>query len=124
MKYLSVIAAFLGLVGVALGAFGAHGLQSLVSPAMLDVWKTAVSYQMYHVPVILLLGLLPALAPRRLILLAGCCFIAGVLVFSGSLYALVWFGVARLGMITPIGGVLLLLGWLTLAVALLKKPAA
>lgn len=124
MKYLSVIAAVFGFVGVALGAFGAHGLQGLVSPAMLDVWKTAVSYQMYHVPVILLLGLLPALTPRRLILLAGYCFIAGVLVFSGSLYALVWFGVPRLGMITPLGGVLLLLGWLTLAVALLKKPAA
>ncbi len=122
MKDMSIVAAALGFTGVALGAFGAHGLQSMVSPAMLEVWKTAVSYQMYHVPVILLIGLLPTLQPRRLARLAGGCFIVGILVFSGSLYALVWFGVPRLGMITPVGGVLLLLGWLTLAVALMKKP--
>lgn len=116
-----LIAALLGLTGVAFGAFGAHGLASMVSLERLTVWETAVSYQMYHTPVILLLGLLPALGSRPLASAASTCFILGVLVFSGSLYALVWFDLPRLGMVTPIGGVLLLLGWLLLLVALIRR---
>lgn len=115
------VAALLGLTGVALGAFGAHGLESLVTAERLDVWKTAVSYQMYHAPVILLLGLVPVLASRPLVVAACACFILGVLVFSGSLYALVWFDLPHLGMVTPLGGVLLILGWLLLLVALIQK---
>jgi uncharacterized membrane protein YgdD (TMEM256/DUF423 family) len=116
IRSVTIIAAVLGLVGVALGAFGAHGLKSAVSPDMLDVWKTAVSYQMYHTPVILMLGLLPALGGGKIRALASVCFIAGTLVFSGSLYALVILNIPGLGMVTPFGGLLLLLGWLTLIV--------
>ena len=115
-RSVTIIAALLGLAGVALGAFGAHGLKSAVSPDMLDVWKTAVSYQMYHVPVILVLGLLPTVIGKRAVRIASYCFIVGVLVFSGSLYALVIFSLPQLGMVTPFGGALLLLGWLALIV--------
>jgi len=120
-RAIPAIAALFGLSGVALGAFGAHGLQDLVAPPMLEVWKTAVSYQMYHTPVILLLGLLPGLRALALVRIAGGCFVVGTVVFSGSLYALVGLDIPRLGMITPIGGALLIVGWLVLMVALIKK---
>ncbi|MCK9503120.1 MAG: DUF423 domain-containing protein [Porticoccaceae bacterium] len=115
-KAVTIIAAILGFSGVALGAFGAHGLKAVVSPAMLEVWKTAVSYQMYHVAPILLLGLFPAVLGSKARCLASICFVAGVLIFSGSLYALVVFDIPLLGMVTPVGGGLLLLGWLTLTI--------
>jgi uncharacterized membrane protein YgdD (TMEM256/DUF423 family) len=114
------IAALLGFTGVALGAFGAHGLRDVVSPDRLDVWKTAVSYQLYHVPVIMLLPLLTSLESRWRQRAAGC-FIVGVMVFSGSLYLLVGLDIPQLGMVTPLGGVFLLAGWLSLLIAVLKK---
>jgi len=124
MRIASVIAVFLGFTGVALGAFGAHGLKDLVSPAMLEVWKTAVSYQMYHVLVTLVVSLCPALQASRAATAAAACFTVGIIIFSSSLYALVAFNMPGLGMVTPIGGALFLLGWLVLAVALLRRSGA
>lgn len=119
-KTIAIIAALLGFTGVALGAFGAHGLKEIVSPAHLDVWKTAVSYQMYHVPLILLLGLQPILNCARTQRIIAILFICGVVIFSGSLYALVALNIPQLGMITPIGGLSLLCGWAILFFGLIK----
>jgi uncharacterized membrane protein YgdD (TMEM256/DUF423 family) len=119
-KTIAIIAAVLGFTGVALGAFGAHGLKEIISPAQLEVWKTAVSYQMYHVPVILLLGLQPVLNCARTQTIIAGFLIVGVVIFSGSLYALVALNIPQLGMVTPIGGLSLLCGWAILFFALIK----
>lgn len=111
--------AALAFLGVALGAFGAHGLRARVTPDMLAVWKTAVEYQMYHAFALLVLGLLAL--PGRLSTAAGALFLAGIVLFSGSLYALVLSGVRVLGAITPFGGVCFLIGWVVLAAGVLKR---
>jgi uncharacterized membrane protein YgdD (TMEM256/DUF423 family) len=111
-----LIAAILGFLGVAFGAFGAHGLRDRVSPAMLDVFETGVRYQMYHVFALLAVaGAIAHFGRARLLVIAGWSFVAGVLIFSGSLYALTLTGTGMFGAVTPIGGVGLLLGWACLA---------
>jgi uncharacterized membrane protein YgdD (TMEM256/DUF423 family) len=106
------LAGSLGFVGVALGAFGAHGLKSRVGPESLDVWKTAVLYHLFHVLALLALA---ALGPKvaRANLVAGL-FTAGIALFSGSLYVLVLGELRVLGAVTPLGGVAFLAGWLLL----------
>jgi uncharacterized membrane protein YgdD (TMEM256/DUF423 family) len=107
------LAALLGLAGVALGAFGAHGLSDRVSPAMLEVYRTGVLYHLIHA-VVLLAVALAAGKLRRPRLIAGF-FVAGIAVFSGSLYALALSEVRVLGAITPFGGAAFLTGWALLA---------
>ena len=104
-----------GFLAVLLGAFGAHAIKQHISPTAFETWKTAVSYQMFHTLVILLISLATVPA-HRLLVMANSFFTAGVLVFSGSLYLLVVTGIRAFGMLTPIGGVLFLLGWLLLFV--------
>lgn len=111
------VGALLGLVGVGLGAFGAHGLRGRLSPEMLAAFETGVRYQMYHALALLALVALMSRHEGRAILVAGWSWTAGILVFSGSLYALALTGTTILGAITPIGGVALLVGWLALLVA-------
>ena len=114
-------AAFLGALAVLLGAFGAHGLKNYASPAALNTYETAVKYQFYHVFALALSGILYSYIPETGILTAGKLFIAGMAVFSGSLYLLTFFSIVELnqfkwlGAITPIGGLLLVSGWLFLA---------
>jgi uncharacterized membrane protein YgdD (TMEM256/DUF423 family) len=111
-----LVAAILGFLGVALGAFGAHGLRSRLSPEMLAVFETAVRYQMYHVFALLIVSTaIGHLGNARLLVMAGWFFIAGTLIFSGSLYALALTGTSALGAITPFGGLALLIGWASLA---------
>ena len=115
-KNFLLISAILGFLGVAFGAFGAHGLRNRLSPDMLSVFEIGVRYQMYHV--FALLGVAAAIGhfgPVRLLYVAGWSFIAGTLIFSGSLYALALTGAGMFGAITPIGGVGLLIGWACLA---------
>lgn len=112
------------MTGVGAGAFGAHGLKVHVSPDLLAVWQTAVLYQLVHA-----LGLLgvAALRPqlKREAGTAGILFlVAGVLIFSGSLYALVLSGVRAIGAVTPVGGVSFMIGWLLIAIAALRGPAS
>ena len=114
-----LVAALAGLTGVAFGAFGAHGLRGRLSPEMLGVFETAVRYQMYHALAIFGVGLLVAPIGGWLVKAAGWLFTAGIVVFSGSLYALALTGVSTLGAITPIGGLALLAGWACLVVAAL-----
>ena len=112
-----LVGAIAGFVGVALGAFGAHGLRGRLSVEMLAVFETGVRYQMYHALAILLVALAAARLDGWLIRGAGWLFTAGILLFSGSLYALALSGVTILGAITPIGGLAYLAGWACLALA-------
>ena len=111
-----LIGAALNFVGVAAGAFGAHALRSRLTADMLSVFETGVRYQMYHGFAILLVALLIGHAgSARLLVISGWSFFAGVVLFSGSLYALTLTDVRVLGAITPLGGLLFLLGWGCLA---------
>jgi uncharacterized membrane protein YgdD (TMEM256/DUF423 family) len=112
-----LVGSLLGFLGVAAGAFGAHGLRSRLSVEMLAVFETAVRYQMYHVFAILLVAAaMGRLGDARLLSLAGWSFVAGIVLFSGSLYALALTGVTTLGAITPLGGLAFLIGWACLAI--------
>ena len=118
MKLFILIGSLNALIGVALGAFGAHGLKSKVAPEMLTVWNTAVQYHLIHALGLLLIGILAHLMPAApLIKSGGWSILLGILLFSGSLYALVLTGIKPLGIITPFGGVAFLIGWLLVAIA-------
>jgi uncharacterized membrane protein YgdD (TMEM256/DUF423 family) len=105
-----------GFLGVGLGAFGAHGLKTRLSAEMLAVFETGVRYQMYHTLALLVVSAaIGHLGPARLLAGAGWLFVAGIVLFSGSLYALALSGVTTLGAITPIGGLAFLGGWACLA---------
>jgi uncharacterized membrane protein YgdD (TMEM256/DUF423 family) len=112
-----LIGALAGFTGVTLGAFGAHALRGRLSPEMLAVFETGVRYQIYHALAIIVTGLVAARMGGWLIVSAGWLLTAGIVLFSGSLYLLVFTGVTRFGAITPIGGVAFLLGWACLAMA-------
>lgn len=98
-------------VGVAAGAFGAHGLKAVLEPPMLAVYDTATRYQMYHAFGILLSGLAVRLFEDRSMAIAGWLFAAGTLIFSGSLYGVSLLGIRWLGALTPLGGVAFIVGW-------------
>ena len=116
-KTFLLVGAFAAFLAVGLGAFGAHGLRGRLSPDMLNVFETGVRYHMYHALAILLVGVIVARLDGWLVRTAGWLFAGGIVAFSGSLYALSISGVTALGAITPIGGVLFLLGWAFLVVA-------
>jgi uncharacterized membrane protein YgdD (TMEM256/DUF423 family) len=111
-----------GLIAVGFGAFGAHGLRGRLTPEMLAVFETGVRYQMYHALALLLVSALATRAAGTADVAyraAGWLFVAGIVLFSGSLYLLAVTGVTVLGAITPIGGVAFLAGWASLIVAAL-----
>jgi uncharacterized membrane protein YgdD (TMEM256/DUF423 family) len=108
-----------GLIAVAFGAFGAHGLRSRLTPDMLAVFETGVRYHMYHALALLVTAALVPRLPGRAIVAAGWFFAGGIVLFSGSLYLLAVTGVTILGAITPIGGVAFLAGWIALVIAAL-----
>jgi len=114
-KNFLLIAAILGFLGVAFGAFGAHGLRNRLSPDMLSVFEIGVRYQMYHACALLAVGWAYTRWPGAVLRASGWLFVVGTALFSGSLYALSMSGVRWLGAITPIGGCALLAGWLCLA---------
>src|SRR5262245_55418948 len=119
-KVFFVIGALSGFLGVALGAFGAHGLRSRLEPELLVVFEVGVRYQMYHALALLAVGWACTRWPGAVVTASGWLFVAGTIVFSGSLYALALSGVRWLGAITPLGGLALLAGWLCLAWAAWK----
>jgi uncharacterized membrane protein YgdD (TMEM256/DUF423 family) len=112
-----LMAALAGLVGVALGAFGAHGLRGRLTPEMLAVFETGVRYQLVHAVALLAMAGLMDRLNGWLITSAGWLFFAGIVLFSGSLYLLALTGVTILGAITPLGGLAFLAGWACLAIA-------
>jgi uncharacterized membrane protein YgdD (TMEM256/DUF423 family) len=116
-----IIGALSAFVGVAAGAFGAHGLKSRLSEDLLAVFETGVRYQMYHAFALFAAAWAAGRWPGGLATAAGWLFVAGTLVFSGSLYALSLTGQRWLGAVTPIGGLAFLAGWLCLAAAAWKN---
>ena len=112
-----VIGAIAGASGVALGAFGAHGLKARVPPEMLEIWETASRYQILHALALLATAWAAERWPGGASTAAGWLFLLGIVVFSGSLYALVLSGVRALGAVTPLGGLCFIAGWLALALA-------
>ena len=114
------LAAAYGFLAVALGAFGAHALKARLSAEMLAVWRTGVEYHFYHALALLLLGIIARQTPSPLLNASGYCFALGVLLFSGSLYALALSEVRILGAVTPLGGLLFLAGWALLGYAVAK----
>lgn len=119
---LSTLAALLALLGVALGAFGAHGLKGRLDASLLQAFETGVRYQLYHALALLYVGERAGRAAHSGFRLAGWLFVAGVVLFSGSLYALALTGERLWGAVTPVGGACFLAGWLLLARALAVAP--
>ena len=121
---MSVVAgAGFALLAVAIGAFAAHGLKSMLSPYALGLVETAARYQMYHALALLLVGALamsPLAAPRWLEV-AALAFAIGIAVFCGSLYALALSGIGLWGAVTPVGGIAFMIGWAALIVSVLSR---
>jgi uncharacterized membrane protein YgdD (TMEM256/DUF423 family) len=117
------IAAILGALAVALGAFGAHGLKKTLSADQLAVFETGVRYQVYHVFALLAAGILHQSFAGKYILLAGRLFITGIIIFSGSLYlvAILPAQYNWLGAITPLGGICFIAGWISIFMAAAKN---
>lgn len=112
------IASILGALSVAGGAFGAHALKGKLTDAALGSFETGVRYQMYHAIALLIIALLISQNPgSKELIAAGWCFVAGVVLFSGSLYGLSLLGIKALGPITPLGGLAFIIGWISLALA-------
>ena len=106
-------AGFFMFLAVALGAFGAHALRSHMTADMMEVYRTAVLYHFIHALGLFTVAWMKTLTPDPKVNIAGFLLIGGIILFSGSLYALAVTGIRALGMITPLGGLLFLAGWLT-----------
>lgn len=121
-KLFLVLGAVNAFLSVGLGAFGAHGLKAKLTPDLLAVYKTGVEYHFYHALGLLTVGLVAAQFPQSaLVRGSGWAMLAGIVVFSGSLYILSITGVRWLGAITPIGGVAFLVAWALLAVGVARS---
>jgi uncharacterized membrane protein YgdD (TMEM256/DUF423 family) len=120
MKILLSIAAFSAMLSVVLGAFAAHGLKSKLSETLLNTFQTGVQYQMYHSLALILLVVLYRQMPQPLLVYSAGFMIAGIVLFSGSLYLLALTQVKWFGPITPLGGLCFIVGWALLLAAALK----
>lgn len=116
-KAFFLVACITVFLAVAFGAFGAHGLQKNVSADRIETFQTGVQYQFYHAIGLFLLALIiHNLGPHPLFQATGYLFLIGIILFSGSLYLLVLTGIKQLGMVTPVGGLCFLAGWITLMI--------
>ena len=109
------LGAVFAALSVAAGAFGAHSLKSIIPADMLAVFETAVRYQMYHALALLIVGGMLKHLPEQNIRVSGWCCVAGIVLFSGSLYVIALTGTRWVGSITPLGGAAFLAGWIALA---------
>lgn len=110
------IAAFSGALAVALGAFGAHGLKPILSPELLESYKTGVQYQMYHAIALALVGIMQFHSKSAWLQRAGYLFILGTLLFPGCMYVYVLSGIKAFAIILPLGGISFMSGWLCLSI--------
>ncbi len=116
---------FSAAIAVALGAFAAHKLRDTLTPDLLGVFETGVRYQMYHAFGMMLAGILaflPIPARPGYVIAAGWAFLAGTVLFSGSLYVLALTGIRWIGFLTPFGGVCFIAGWILLGLSVLSRP--
>ncbi len=128
-KKFLIIGSLLGALSVALGAFAAHQLKAVVSADVIQIFETAVKYQLYHALALLATGILLQQFPVKQLRWAGSLFITGIILFSGSLYVLCFIKHQQIpatwvGAITPFGGVCLIAGWILLAVGVNHKATA
>jgi uncharacterized membrane protein YgdD (TMEM256/DUF423 family) len=120
-------ASLFGALAVALGAFGAHGLKKIVPAESVTAFQTGVQYQMYHALALLAVAILFERFPNKWVRWAGASFITGIILFSGSLYLLTALkaadkiGMEGIGIITPVGGIFFIIGWLFLFIGVMKK---
>ena len=115
LKIIFLFAAFAGALGVALGAFGAHALRGSIEPRLMETFQTAVQYQLIHALALLLVSLTMGWLGQSLSFeISAYAFMAGIILFSGSLYGLVLTEMRWLGPVTPLGGLCLIVGWLAL----------
>ncbi len=122
MPYFIIIGSLLAMLSVAFGAMGAHSLKNSLDLQALSVFQTAATYQMYHALALILTALsYPHCLNSKLLNIAGWLFLAGILLFSGSLYGLSIWGIKSLGMITPIGGMCFIIAWLLFALSFMVK---
>ncbi|EDM46224.1 hypothetical protein MDG893_04959 [Marinobacter algicola DG893] len=113
-----VLGALFALLAVMAGAFGAHGLRGVIDERGLEVFQTAVTYQVYHSLALILVAILPVAGlSRRLLGIAAGFFVAGILLFSGSLYLLVLTDLRWMGPVTPVGGIGFMVGWILVLIA-------
>lgn len=121
MKVFIIVGALNAFLAVALGAFGAHGLADKLGPKYLEIWKTGVTYQMFHAIGILVIGLLLGkVAGSSLFTWSGWLMLIGIILFSGSLYVLSLTKISILGAITPLGGVSFLAAWILIVIGAVK----
>lgn len=120
MKIFALLGSIFGLLAVGAGAFGAHAMAERLEPSMLQVWETAAQYQMYHALALFGAAWLVSQTQSTAALVAGWCFAAGIVVFSGSLYIMALSGIRALGAITPVGGLAMMVGWFCCLLAALK----
>jgi uncharacterized membrane protein YgdD (TMEM256/DUF423 family) len=121
MKLFILLGSINAFIAVALGAFGAHGLEGKVSERMLEVWKTGVTYHMFHALGLLFIAILISKFPNAATFTwAGWIMLIGILFFSGSLYALSTTGIKFFGPITPLGGLAFLIAWVLIAVGAMR----
>ena len=120
MKFFLVVAAINGFLAVALGAFGAHGLEGKITDKMILTWEKAVTYQMFHTVALLATAFAMFKIQATSLNWAGITFLIGIILFSGSLYFYSTTGIKSLAMITPFGGVFFLIGWILFGYAMMK----
>jgi uncharacterized membrane protein YgdD (TMEM256/DUF423 family) len=126
-KTFLITASVMGMLAVALGAFGAHALKKIVPPETVTTFETGVRYQFYHSFALLIVAIIFSQFNHKFLSYSGNCFIAGIILFSGSLYLLTILkatntvGVAGIGAITPLGGLFFIAGWFFMLLAVLKK---
>lgn len=120
-KVILTIGGLYGLLAVLLGAFAAHGLRDILTPSELSSWQTAVTYQMSHALMLLLTGLWIRQGGPALLKVVGLLLASGVLLFSGSIYALLLLNFSWLGPVTPMGGLLMIAGWACLCVCAVRS---
>jgi uncharacterized membrane protein YgdD (TMEM256/DUF423 family) len=126
-RWFLITASLIGALSVALGAFAAHGLKQVLPADAVAIFETGVRYQFYHAFALLAVAVLYEKYPGALLQWAGNCFQLGIILFSGSLYALTALkasetvGVSKLGLITPFGGLFFIAGWILMVIAFIKK---
>ena len=124
IKIAFLFAAFAGALGVLLGAFGAHGLRESIEPRLMETFQTAVQYQLIHALALLLVSLNMEWSGQSLSFeISAYAFMAGIILFSGSLYGLVLTEMKWLGPVTPLGGLCLIVGWLALLIGGFRQIA-